>query len=588
MGKSDIAHELASKALALAQRQHYPYYEAQARYSLGNVYLLSFSRDSAILQYNAVRQLLKNERKPASRSLYLRATINLAQAWFNNSFYEKGTSLLTEILPELENGADREAYAASLHNLSAAFITMRQYNKAYPYLLKDIRLAEQSNADAGSKAHSYLNAALLMYYMDSVSSLRNYLSKAEQQLKFLGSDRLWTRFYSYQAFYYILQQQLRQANEAIRLAFSNLAHYPDRENEYDAYESRKTVEAAQGNYSAAITSAQVIEKMAAEDEMPEYMLSVLKDISDYARLGANTEMAYTYLDKYTRFKDSIDKQQTAFKMNELELKYQSAQKEHQIAELQAKAEMQRLLLWSIVTFSLLLLLFFLYRLQQKKKMADQQLQTLQQQRQVELAQALIAGEERERGRLARDLHDGLGGMLAGVKMDLSRMTEKEQHKHQEELYTIIDQLGSSVNELRRIARNMMPEALLRSGLLGAVKDLCDQLARPGMKILFSVFGVKENDIPAGTQLAIYRIIQELIANAVKHSQASKVIVQCSMEERTFFITIEDNGKGFDPSQKYEGIGLSTIRNRVDFLKGIMHIDSTKEGTVINIELYAGK
>lgn len=587
MGKFNIAYEFANKALVLALRQGYPYYEAQARYSLGNVYMLSFSVDSAIMQYNLVRQQLKYEQEPASRALYLRATINLAQAWFNNSFYEKGAALLIEILPELEKEKDKEAYAASLHNLSAAFITLQEYTKAYPYLVKDIELVEQANAGAGSKAQSYLNAALLMYYMDSIANLHNYLGKAEQQLKLLGNDRLWTRYYSYEAFCRLRQQQPGQANEAIRQAFSNLAVYPDRETEYDAYESRKTVEAAQRNYKAALLSAKRIEKMAAEDELPEYTLPALKDIATYARLSGNTEMAYSYLDKYTRFKDSIDKRQTAFKMDELELKYQSAQKERRISELQARSERQQLLLWFSVAFCLLLLLFFLYRLRQKKKLAQQQIQTLLQQRQIEIAQAVIAGEERERGRQARDLHDGLGGMLAGVKMNLSRMTGKEQLQHQEELNMAIDQLGRSVNELRRIARNMMPEALLRSGLLAAIRDMNDQLATPEMKIQLNTFRVEEKNIPAHMQLAIYRVIQELVNNAVKHSGANRIIVQCSMEEKTFFITIEDNGKGFNPEQKYNGIGLSNVRNRVDFLNGNIHIDSSKEGTVINIELYAG-
>lgn len=585
MGKFQVAHEFANKALTLAHKQSYPYYEAQARYSLGNIYMLSFVMDSAIIQYDAVRSLLRDG-QAASRALYLRTTINLAQAWFNKSFHEKGAALLTEILPELEKGNDKEAYAASLHNLSAAFITLKQYPKAHPYLLKDIKLAEQANAGKDSKAQSYLNAALLMYYMDSVSSLQSYLDKAERQLKLLGKDRLWTRFYSYEAFSYVLQKQPGKASEAVRRAFSNLAVYPDRETEYDAYESRKTVEAAEGNYKVALASARVIEKMAAEDELPEYMLPALKDIATYARLSGNIEMAYAYLEKYTRFKDSIDKQQTVFKIDELELRYQSAQKEHKIVDLQARSEIQKLLLGFSLALSLLLLLFFLYRSRQKKKLARQQMQTLQQQRQVEVAQALIAGEERERGRLARDLHDGLGGMLAGVKMNLSRMTEKEQLQHQEELHTTIDQLGRSVNELRRISRNMMPEALIRSGLMAAVKDMCDQLTTQGMRIQFNAFGLDEKSIPAGTQLAVYRIVQELVSNAAKHSGAGKIIVQCSMEENTLFITVEDNGKGFDIAKEYDGMGLSNIRNRVDFLKGSMQIDSSNEGTVINIELYA--
>lgn len=587
MGKFDTAHEFAGKALAFARKQSYPYYEAQARYSLGNIYMLSFSMDNAIIQYDLARNLLGHDGNAASRALYLRTTINLAQAWFNKSYHEKGASLLIEILPELEKGADKEAYAASLHNLSAAFITLRQYPQAYPYQLKDIELAEQTDAGAGSKAESYLNAALLMYYMDSLSSLSNYLRKADQQLRILGKDRLWTRFYSYEALSYLLQKQQGKASKAIERAFSNLTAFPDRETEYDAYESRKTVEAAQGNYKAALVSAQVIEKMAREDELPEYSLPALKDIATYANLAGNTELAYIYLNKYTLFKDSIDKQQTAFKINELELRYQTAQKERHIADLQAKSEMQKLLLCFLAALSLLSLLFFLYRSRQKKKLARQQMQTLQQQRHVEVAQALIAGEERERGRLARDLHDGLGGMLAAIKLNLSQLVSKKRQLEKGDLDHTIDRLGHSVNELRRISRNMMPESLLQSGLAVALKDLCDEAMLPGLKIIFKAFDLEEN-FSAQVKVMIYRIVQELVYNAVKHADASKIMVQCSQSDQYFFITVEDNGQGFsiDSIPKHSR-GLKNVQSRVDLLNGKIEIDSSGGGTNINIELYVG-
>ena len=213
-----------------------------------------------------------------------------------------------------------------------------------------------------------------------------------------------------------------------------------------------------------------------------------------------------------------------------------------------------------------------------------QLKTLDQQRQTQVTQALLTGEENERGRLARDLHDGLGGMLAGVKLDLSRVAG-EKDVPRGELHKAVDRLGKAVYELRGIARNLMSESITRSGLESALRDLCENSASPQLKIIFNAFGIQEHIAP-GTQVMIYRIVQEILSNAIKHSGASKMMVQCSQEEDTFFLTVEDNGSGFDTSKKDNtGMGLNNIQNRVSFLNGTMHIDSSGDGTAINIELH---
>lgn len=152
----------------------------------------------------------------------------------------------------------------------------------------------------------------------------------------------------------------------------------------------------------------------------------------------------------------------------------------------------------------------------------------------------------------------------------------------------VDRLGYSVNELRRISRNMMPESLLQSGLEVALKDLCDEAQLPGVKVSFRAFDVREHFHPQ-VQVMIYRIVQELIHNALKHAEASRIMVQCSQSEDVFFITVEDKGKGFAPDRVPDtGLGLKNIRSRVGLLHGKMDIETSEEGTNINIELHVGQ
>jgi two-component system, NarL family, sensor kinase len=203
-----------------------------------------------------------------------------------------------------------------------------------------------------------------------------------------------------------------------------------------------------------------------------------------------------------------------------------------------------------------------------------------------MTEALLQGEERERKRLAGDLHDGLGGMLAGVKMNLSRLTPANSEAHfANDLPAIIHQLDRSVNELRRIARNMMPESLLTSGLETALRETCESFSSKEQLIEFQAFNL-ETTIPKELQVTIFRIVQELVTNAIRHSDASSVLVQCSQNEQVFYITVEDNGKGFhvDHLSAGKGIGLINVKNRVDYLKGSLDIDTAPgAGTAINIE-----
>ncbi len=132
------------------------------------------------------------------------------------------------------------------------------------------------------------------------------------------------------------------------------------------------------------------------------------------------------------------------------------------------------------------------------------------------------------------------GALAGIKIKLSGQEKKERTP---QLNEVILQLENSINELRRIARNMMPENLQKAGLEIALRDLCESLLSDETHIEFHAFGLQPA-IPLNVQVNIYRIIQELLSNAVRHAHASKIIVQCSQNDDIFFITVEDNGRGF--------------------------------------------
>ncbi len=222
---------------------------------------------------------------------------------------------------------------------------------------------------------------------------------------------------------------------------------------------------------------------------------------------------------------------------------------------------------------------------QKELNYQQQLKELAQAQQLNSAMAMLQGEEKERKRIAQELHDGLGGILAEIKMSLSTINIDDK-KSNDEITRVQEQVDYSLVELRRIARNMMPASLLKFGLETSLKDLCHLHKSQNLQVEHQFFQVSDT-INEEKQLLIYRIVQELFSNAIKHAKASLILLQCSQNVDTFLLTFEDNGKGFDENLLAEkkGMGYLNIQNRVTFLNGSVEITSAiNRGTTINIEL----
>lgn len=583
MGKPAAAFDFGARALRIGSKVPYRYYKALAHYRMGYVYLMQAVNDSAIAQYDSARHLLAPDSlSPAAGSLYLKCNNNIAFAYANDGYSEKAMELIIGSLPLILALKDTFMYAATVHNIAAGLTNTHDYTKAYPYSQEDLRYM-QLKGRPEEIAESFLSSALLMLYMDSLSRGERYLDTAAMHLKALGPNALWARYYSYRSRYYTAAGQPGPAAIACDKAFEELKQFDRRTNRYDVYTAQEKLQEAKGDLRAARAAAAKRYEMALEDEAASFVLSSLEAMASYSRKTGDLRQAYDDLEKYVHFKDSIDKKQTAFKLKEMEAKLQAARKEQQIASLQGRARLQRYLLWGVSIVLGLTVLFFLYVIRQRKVRMGQQIRVIEQARQMEITDALLKGEERERTRMARDLHDGLGGTLAGLKLHLARIAQNSGTQ-QGPLRQVAEQLGTSVHELRRIARNMMPESLLKLGLEPALKDLCENMLSPQLQVVFNAYNIRQ-DISPRIQTMIYRIVQELLHNAARHSGARKVLLQCSQEADTFFITVEDNGKGFNTGGHHSGIGLSSVRSRVELLKGNMQIDSGENGTIINIELY---
>jgi len=238
--------------------------------------------------------------------------------------------------------------------------------------------------------------------------------------------------------------------------------------------------------------------------------------------------------------------------------------------------------FTILTVVFILFIFLLlYAYSQRSKTMKQQeelhnlaLEKEKQNSKISNLTSMLEGQEKERGRLARDLHDGLGGLLASTKINLSHRLEQLPQEVQQEISPSIAQIDIAVHELRRVAHNLMPDLLLNYGLQEALKDYAARMSNTQIEIDVEFIHYQEK-ITKEQQLLVYRIIQELVNNTIKHAQASQLIIQIIEDAKSLSVVVEDNGIGFDTegTAKQKSAGLHNIASRIQFLKGNFRMHS---------------
>ncbi|MHA4736511.1 tetratricopeptide repeat-containing sensor histidine kinase [Dyadobacter sp. MSC1_007] len=332
--------------------------------------------------------------------------------------------------------------------------------------------------------------------------------------------------------------------------------------------------------------------IAEANNMTDNLVELYEDYAtDLARQN-NYKGAYDYLMKYSILNDSIQGVDIQKQLQELDTKYLTVQKEKQIVTLEKEKQTRNTLIYSLIAglIGLILIAILGYRnITFRKRVAEQEVQQLQQEKQLVATNSILKGQEEERTRVARDLHDGLGGLLSGIKLTLNSV-KGNVILPEESAMTFtraLTQLDGAISEMRRVAHSMMPEALVRFGLIDALSDFCEGISTSGrLKVTMQHFGF-ENRLDSQVEVVLYRIVQELLNNVLKYADATEAQVQLTWVDNHVSVTVEDNGKGFDVKtlEVNKGAGLRNVQARVDYLNGTLDIQSKPgEGTSVLVEI----
>ncbi|MGZ3764227.1 MAG: sensor histidine kinase [Mucilaginibacter sp.] len=242
---------------------------------------------------------------------------------------------------------------------------------------------------------------------------------------------------------------------------------------------------------------------------------------------------------------------------------------------------------TIVVVILLVFLFLFVIVYQRRMIKNQVvLRQLQDEKQIDLLNAVFETQETERKRLAEDLHDSVGQVLSAIKLNLHRLDKVSENEDPKNLLADTRKLTDEcIQEIRNIIHNVLPPVLTDFGLIDAIQALCTKMAQnTDIKITFTK-NLADERFPSEIELTLYRIAQELFGNAVKHSGATAIQLLLTKEAGWLVMSFSDNGKGFDMENVRHGFGLKNLQSRAQLINGKIHIYSKPlNGTLTTIKV----
>lgn len=578
----DSSMALANKALELSKKANYNRGIAISLMAISVFHTNVGNYDKGLL-YNLDALSYARKITPANYGLIAKIYMNIGVIHSDLGDYNEAATHFYTSIDYAEKGNSKSSLATAYNNLVPVLVPLKEYDKALKYIKAAKELAATDANAAVRLPYLYVNEASILFDVgrqgDAINSLNEAIGLAQQAdlvdvliEAFLLRGNIYERYADNTAALtsYEKAYELGSKFPVGRLrACLDLGKFYLNTHRYNL---------AEGYLLEGLQSSQDIGKKEEKIELNSNLAKVYFATNRYKQ-GSDL------LDTATKQKDSLISLKKMRSVNLMDIKYQTAKKDKEIIEkklliAQQSAKLVKQSIWIaaiIITAIILIAASILYSIHKQR--------LLEQKEAVTAWQSMVAGEERERTRLARELHDGIGGLLSTLRMYLGSIGQNSYAPADTDNFThALELLDSTLDEVRNTAHNLLPELLLRHGIPEAIRLFCLNVQQAkAINIDFQYYGFIDR-YDSNFELVVYRIAQELIQNIIKHAEASFAIIQLSQHNDLLDLTVEDNGKGISETTLSNGIGLKSIRERVKNLNGSMNITSVKgKGTTIYIE-----
>lgn len=525
-----------------------------------------------------------------------RDTLGIAGVMNNYSLYYKETGDYDKALESaLENNLLRSKYKTSYLYLNSLINLGNIYDRLGEY---DTALAMFENAYKLSIAYnmpeiinfSIINRAAIYIRLEKYNEAEAEFKKALEYCEQNGNKSRAAKMYSNLGIVYRKQAKYSQALEKYQQALQIAMEINEKDIVEMVYINLGFINMELKNYQEAIRYYNMGLKIATEKNMKADLENIYEKLSKIYKKTGDYKNAFDYLSLASQYRDSVLNLEKVRAIEDMKAKYdkeknlaqiKTLQSENKIKELEKKSMRNErnaaLGISTFIIFLLILLLYFFRMRSRKNRIINvQRIQRLEDEKKLMAAQSVIVGQENERKRIAQELHDGIGVLLSTASIHFSSVSKSSDDQKTVEMLNKAEKLLKQAGgEVRKISQNMMPAVLSKFGLKEAIEDLFEKLEEfENLTINTHILGIEER-MPENIEIMLFRVIQEMVNNTIKHARATQIDFSISKGNGAILIDFADNGEGFDLKNlpHNSSLGIYGIQSRVDFLKGKIKIET---------------
>jgi len=553
--------------------------------------------ENALILYN---ESLNMSKVHGNQELEAKCYLNLGVSYQFSGDYD--LALENQLLAyDIGEALSKKDLAKLLNNIGVIYRMQKKYKRAEEIYLKSYDLKEKLKDSLGMAATLMNLGVVYTNIKGKEKTSIDCIQQSIQLSKLLGRYDQAASANTALGEIFFGQNNIVKAKEAYENAWEYFEKNIDQRYSQATLFGLGRITLKEKDYEAAenyFEQALELTKSFSDKDFTRTLLYKLSSIKD--TLGKKKE-AYKMLKEAYVINDTLNQTIRLKAMEEMQAKFDVKEKSNELKisnlKLNEQTRQRNIFFYGAIglaIFTLTIFFFLKNKITTNKKIAEQG-KAIQKQKIIELQQnnkllalnSMIEGQETERLRIAKDLHDSLGGLLSTVKNHFTTIQKEIQTVEKLELTKKTNSLiDEACIEVRRISHNMMPHALSISGIQGAIEDLGEQLNQQGYHTTVEVSG-NFKTIGETKKITIYRLVQELISNIRKHAQAKTILVQLLKHKNEINLIIEDDGIGFNYKKAIteDGIGLESINSRVHFLDGNINWDSEiNKGTTVIINL----
>lgn len=593
----DSALNIAYKTLSMAKKIDYENGIYNAHNHIGIIYDIKSNFDSSTHHYSEAINISKKTKDSTNLAS---ALSNMGLTYWHIGKYHLALEYFYDALAIFETHSPESSGMISVYNnIGMIYTELNDFENALLIFRKAIKINKKVN-DTLTKAAILSNMGEVFKKQGKPAKAYDYFQQSLALKRTKADNYGLSLTYIELTGLLIEQDSLNAAKEALKKCFKYCDRSGNKSQVAEAYLLTVDLHHKKGEIERPLRYSRMALNLSREINSLKTEYRSYKKMADLYAEKKDYKRAFEAFSQYSKLKDSLVNRHQLSYIYDLRLSHEIDKKTHEIALLdelrknqslvieKQKLKLQNRTFLLIIIIGLIIILslgFYLWQLKTKYK-NKQKLDAALINKKEELADRTLQAEINERKRISRDIHDSLGQYLGLCKLQVSQLQENSRDgidNQEEPVKKTIRMIDQSITELRNIIHNLSPAVLHEKGLTEAVKELTERIEQShNLNVNLEIMGLTEG-LDYIAENTLYRVIQEILNNILKHSGADMVDIQMIKNDEDLTIMIEDNGIGFDMKTVNRSNGLNNIQTRVENIHGKFYIDSKiNRGTIITV------